>query len=177
MISDLLKQDAQIDIWGVGTSLVTAYDHPALDGVYKLTALRDQQGAWEYKLKLSEQKSKISNPGIHQIRRFFYDDEFVTDVIYDVELGIPETPECVLLETEEKKKFTDYDAFVDLLAPVIHQGKLVYPAESVHDIQARTLAQVEQFIKKHPHEIYPVGLEKKLFDVKQKLVQQVKKSL
>lgn len=177
VMQDLLRQDAQIDIWGVGTGLVTAYDHPALDGVYKLTALRDEHHVWQYKLKLSEQPVKTSNPGIHQIRRFFYDDEFIADVIYDIELGIAETPDSVLLETTENKKLTDYDAFVDLQVPVFQQGKLVYTPESIHDIRARALQQVEQFFKKSTPESYPVSLEKKLFEVKQKLIEQAKNSV
>ena len=35
---------------------------PALGGVYKLSAIRSAGGAWQYKLKLSEQAAKVSNP-------------------------------------------------------------------------------------------------------------------
>ena len=44
-IASLREQGARIDVWGVGTRLATAYDQPALGGVYKLAALRDERGA------------------------------------------------------------------------------------------------------------------------------------
>ena len=58
----LRKQGAQIGVWGIGTKLATAYDQPALGGVYKLGALRDDKGNWQPKVKLSEQTIKTSIP-------------------------------------------------------------------------------------------------------------------
>jgi len=63
-------------------------DQPALGGVYKLAALRDASGAWQDKIKLSEQPIKISNPGVQQVRRYHVDGEIVADTIYDVSQGI-----------------------------------------------------------------------------------------
>lgn len=75
VIASLVEQGAMIDVWGVGTKLVTAEDQPALGGVYKLSCVRDSVGeAWQPRLKLSEQAIKISTPGIHQIRRYFLAD-------------------------------------------------------------------------------------------------------
>ena len=81
IIASLRQQGARIDIWGVGTRLITAFDQPALGGVYKLTALRQPGGAWDHKIKLSEQAIKISNPGILQVRRFFVGGEAAGDMI------------------------------------------------------------------------------------------------
>jgi len=53
IIENLRHQGAQIAVWGVGTKLATGYDQPALGGVYKLSALRQKDGSWEPKLKLS----------------------------------------------------------------------------------------------------------------------------
>ena len=36
LISQLLLQDAKIDIYGVGTKLITSHDMPSLGGVYKM---------------------------------------------------------------------------------------------------------------------------------------------
>jgi nicotinate phosphoribosyltransferase len=70
LIRSLKQQGATIGVWGVGTRLATAYDQPALGGVYKLAALREPGGAYRYTIKLSEQAIKISNPGLLQVLRF-----------------------------------------------------------------------------------------------------------
>src|SRR5439155_26180244 len=86
-IASLLEQGARIDTFGVGTRLVTAYDQPALGGVYKLGASRDEHGAWRDALKLSEQPTKISNPGKLAVRRLRRARELVADIISDSEVG------------------------------------------------------------------------------------------
>ena len=47
-IAQLKQRGAPIAVWGVGTRLVTAYDEPALGGVYKLAAIRQPGEAWQY---------------------------------------------------------------------------------------------------------------------------------
>ena len=171
LMSSLKQNGAKISTWGVGTNLVTAYDHPALDGVYKMSALRNAQGEWEYKLKLSEQEVKISNPGRHQVRRFFCNEKFVTDVIYDMELGIPEAPEVSLLNQDAPTiRLDDYDASVDLLEPLYRGGKLVQEQLSIHEIREEAIKETKQFHALHNGKIYPVGLEKKLHELKLNLV-------
>src|SRR5882762_6956143 len=83
LIASLKQQGAAINVWGVGTMLVTAYDQPALGGVYKLSALRQPDGAWQHKLKLSEHAAKVTNPGVLQVRRFSQGNKFAGDAIYD----------------------------------------------------------------------------------------------
>lgn len=176
VIASMKNQGAAVSIWGVGTHLVTAYDQPALDGVYKLSALRDEQRTWQYKLKLSEQAIKISNPGIYQIRRFSKDDYPLMDIMYDVEGGIPERPEMISLTAPhvsmEQKQYT---SFVDLLVPIFQQGRIVYKQESIHQMRQRSIHQVKQFRKAHANNIYPLGLEKNLHDLKQQLILKVSK--
>lgn len=177
-IEKLKKEHAPITIWGVGTNLVTAYDHPALDGVYKLSALRDEKGEWQYKLKLSEQAVKISNPGIYQVRRFFVDEQHVMDVMYDVELGIPDMPELMSFDAPHSSlKLADYDASVDLLEPIFAKGKLVYEQGTIHEVRERAEQQVTQFLQAHKGKKYPVGLEKSLHDLKQRLITEVSLNL
>jgi nicotinate phosphoribosyltransferase len=173
VIESLKKQGAKIDSWGVGTHLVTAYDHPALDGVYKLSALADEKNGWQYKLKLSEQAVKNSNPGRHQVRRFFYNEQYVADVIYDLSLNISDTPKAVLLNTQQQKEFDDVDGFVDLLQPIYRAGKHVQTPFSIHDIRKQAIEAVKLFYRTHGNDIYPVGLELNLFKLKQKLVGEV----
>ena len=175
-ISQMKEKGAKISTWGVGTNLVTAYDHPALDGVYKLSAIRDEQNKWIYKLKLSEQAVKISNPGIYQVRRFISDGRPVMDVMYDIELGISDTPEMISLDAPHTaKKASDYDAAIDLLVPVFEKGKCIYPKESIHDIRLHTIQQVTQFANAYHDSSYPVGLEKSMHQLKQKLIGEISK--
>lgn len=177
VIEKMKGRGAKVSVWGVGTNLMTAYDHPALDGVYKLSALRDENNQWQYKLKISEQPIKVSNPGIHQVRRFFIDESNFMDVMYDTELGIPESPDVKILDNHAThKKITDYDAFVDLLVPVFQKGKYIYPEESIHDIRKRAQQETELFVTTHGNEVYPVALEQQLSAVKEQLLKKLKKS-
>lgn len=178
VIEKLKKQGAPITTWGVGTNLVTAYDHAALDGVYKLSAIRDEKGCWVYKIKLSEQVEKVSNPGIYQVRRFFLDEQFVSDLMYDVELGIPEEPELISLQSPHTSiKLGNYDAAVDLLEPIYSRGKLIYNAKSIHTIREEALQQVNLFLQAYQGQVYPVGLEKNLHELKQRLIDDIKKNI
>src|SRR5262249_8885564 len=81
IIDSLKQRGSTITLWGVGTRLVTAYDQPALGGVYKLSAIREPGNGWQHKLKLSEQAAKTTNPGILQVRRFRSGEEYVGDAI------------------------------------------------------------------------------------------------
>lgn len=167
-IKALKQKGAKISVWGVGTNLTTAYDHAALDGVYKLSALQNEKGQWEYKLKLSEQAVKVSNPGIHQVRRFLKNHQPVMDVLYDHELGITEHPNVITFDAPHNTlELTDYDETLDLLKPIYHRGTLVYPHESIHQIRERALQQIR------PISAYPVRLENNLHQLKQQLIQEV----
>jgi nicotinate phosphoribosyltransferase len=173
-IAKMKADDAKIDTWGVGTSLMTAYDQPALDGVYKLSAIQDEKGNWQYKIKLSEQAVKVSNPGRYQVRRFFRDVDAVMDVMYDLELNISENPQMVSLAAPHNTtNISHYDGYVDLLEPVFRKGKCVYTKPSIHDIRAFAIQQVTQFVKAQGQTEYTVGLEKNLHDLKQRLIKQV----
>lgn len=173
LIEKLKLEGAPITVWGVGTHLVTAYDHPALDGVYKLSAIRDEQNQWQYKLKLSEQSIKISNPGIYQVRRFFIEDQLAMDVMYDINLGISEDPEVILLPSAISLKLENYDGFVDLLIPIFKKGQCVFENETIHTMRERAIQQVTQFLSGKLKENYPVGLEQKLYELKQRLIVEV----
>jgi nicotinate phosphoribosyltransferase len=70
-IESLKVQGARVNVWGVGTNLVTGGDQSALGGVFKLSAIQQPGGAWEPRIKLSEQTAKVSLPGRLQVRRFF----------------------------------------------------------------------------------------------------------
>ena len=82
-IESLQAQGARIDVWGVGTKLVTCYDQPALGGVYKLTAIQDGD-AWRTPVKVSSDTAKITVPGRLGVRRFYDADGTArADMIWD----------------------------------------------------------------------------------------------
>lgn len=175
IIGSLKQQGAIINVWGVGTKLVTAFDQPALGGVYKLGAIRGRDGKWRYKLKLSEQIAKISTPGIHQVRRFRSATEFVGDGIYDLDIGAPHDFWIVdPVDSTRRRNFTAGLNHEDLLIPVFEAGKLIHEPPPLAQIRERTQAQLAAFhggIKRllNPHQ-YPVGLELGLHELKTKLV-------
>ncbi len=175
IIASLKDQGATICVWGVGTRLVTGYDQPALGGVYKLTALRQPGGPWQYKLKLSEQAAKISTPGILQVRRFFSDEGLIADAIYDLETGLH--GDCTIvhpLDFTRRKRVAKGTRFTDLQVPVYRKGQRVYTPPPLTQIRSHARKQLDQLhsgIRRfvNPH-VYPVGLEQKLHDLKTRLI-------
>lgn len=172
VITSLKEQNAAITHWGVGTNLSTAYDQPALDGVYKLSALQNNNNEWEYKLKLSDSAIKISNPGRHQVRRFFFDDKWMGDVIYDVSLGAPSSLQAYTLTASPKAiSYNDIDGYTDLLELIYKEGVHIQPIESHHVIRQRAIDEMTIFWNHYSaHDEYPVSLEKNLYQLKQKLI-------
>jgi len=175
IIASLKQQGAAIAVWGVGTKLVTGHDQAALGGVYKLVAIRRPGKPWEYKIKISEQAIKMTNPGILQIRRFHDRQENLGDVIYDREIGIPSDPVMVdPMDSTRRKKITPGLDATDLLIPVVRAGKLVYktpPLAEIHQFLQDNLCMFHGGVKRfvNPHH-YPVGLESKLNDLKTRLI-------
>ena len=175
IITSLKLQGAQIFVWGVGTKLVTAYDEPALGGVYKLAAVRKPASEWSQKIKLSEQSIKISTPGVQQVRRYSSATECLADAIFDVHLGIRDHPTLIdAMDITRRKRIAEDLAHEDLLLPIFRRGRRVYEVPPIAAAQERTRAQLARFhsgIKRFvfPHQ-YPVGLEERLFDLKTRLV-------
>ncbi|MGM0488547.1 MAG: nicotinate phosphoribosyltransferase [Planctomycetota bacterium] len=173
-IAALKEQGAQIDLWGVGTRLATAYDQPALGGVYKLSALRDLDGQWEYKFKISEKSVKRSMPGMLQIRRYWWDGCGVADVIYDELLGIEPRPRAVLNDTHHFD-IPQQSTSEDLLVPVFRGGELVYEGPSIQEIRRRAGEQLDSFsafVERGGRETpYRVGVESRLHERRQRLME------
>ena len=175
IITSLKEQGARVNVWGVGTKLVTGYDQPALGGVYKLSAIRTADGAWEHKVKLSEQAAKVTNPGILQVRRFRSAREFIGDSIYDVTLPTPVGFTIVdPLNPTRRKHFAPNQPAEDLLVPILRAGKTVCELPAIQQIRERVQQQlkilnpaVTRFT--NPHQ-YPAGLELGLHDLKTKLI-------
>lgn len=177
-ITELKAQGAQITIWGVGTKLVTSYDQPALGGVYKLGAIRGQDGNWDYKVKLSENLIKVSNPGLLNVRRYFKDGKPVADMLCNQEQVAMEERMFDPLSATDFSPVPPHDGVEDLLVPIFDKGKLVYALPELTEIRARSLAQQAAFPEGvtalKPSSAYPFGLEEGLFNLKMQLIQKAK---
>ncbi|MBL8879657.1 MAG: nicotinate phosphoribosyltransferase [Phycisphaerales bacterium] len=175
LIESLKRQGAMIAIWGVGTRLATAFDEPALGGVYKLTAIRKPGTPWQMRVKLSEQKSKISTPGVLQVRRYYTSRGFLADAIYEEHESL--AGGCTIvdpLDATRRKRISADIASEDLLVPIIRAGRPVYESPKLYEIRQRVRQQLSQlhptmqrFV--NPHE-YPVGLDVRLHDKKEALI-------
>lgn len=177
LIASLKQQGATIGVWGVGTHLVTAFDEPALGGVYKLSAIREPGQPWRRCIKLSEQAAKSSTPGILQVRRFESSGECVGDMIYDVEVGCGEPNSPLIVDPHDdtrRKRMPGGARHEELLVPIFRQGALIYDLPDLPAVRDRTRSQLDRFsasIKRfdNPHE-YPAGLEPRLHELRKKLI-------
>ncbi len=175
LIASLKTQGAKIGVWGVGTRLVTGYDQPALGGVYKLSAIRDQHGVWHDRVKLSEQAVKTSTPGILQVRRFLRNGRAVADAIFDQQHPI--CGSCTIIDPADPTRRSHIAAGTpseDLLVLVLRGGRRVYDPPPLDQVRQRTLDQLALFHPAvhrlvNPHE-YPVGLEAGLHQRKTEII-------
>ena len=182
LISRLKERGATIGVWGVGTRLVTAYDDPALGGVYKLSAVREPGGPWQDRIKLSEQEVKTSNPGVLQVRRYCEHGGAIADAIFDEHHPI--RGGCIMVDLEDPTRQTaipEGTPSADLLAPIFRGGQRVCEAPSIEDARRRVQEQLALFppaVKRLVNpDRYPVGLEAGLHGRKAQMVLQVRTGL
>jgi len=175
-ILELRRRGAKVNAWGVGTRLVTAYDQPALGGVYKLCAIQGPTGEWKYRVKVSDDLVKSTLPGIHQVRRFMVRGEFAGDVIYEAGHDIDPSERIVDLNNPSQPlAFPDRAPWEDLLQPVFRRGKLVVELPDLESLRRRAAQQLECLppgLKRldSPPDPYPVGLTHSLSELKRSLV-------
>jgi len=182
LIESIKQQGGAVGIWGVGTRLATSYSQPALDGVYKLTAIREPGSDWESRIKLSEQAVKITIPGVLQVRRFQSGSECVADMIYDERR--PPAGDCVIvdpLDRTRRKRIRADTRAEDLLVPAVREGRVVYESPTLEAMRERAQSELGRFhdgIKRfvNPH-VYPVGIEESLYDLRERLIVQARKEV
>jgi nicotinate phosphoribosyltransferase len=182
IIESLHNQGAAIDAWGVGTRLVTGYEDPALTAVYKLTAVRGDDGRWTPRIKLSEQMAKMNIPGVLQVRRFSAGGQFAGDAIFDEQVGA-ETP-CEMVDPQDptRRKTAAGDwSWEDLLQPVLKGGELAGELPSVEAARERCRQQLEHLhpgIKRlmNPHQ-YPAGIERRLHELRTSLITRTRRQV
>ncbi len=173
VIRSLLDQGAPIDIFGVGTRLVTGQPDAALDGVYKLS-----MAAGVPRLKLSESIKKITLPGIKQVLRVTKNDgQFLgADAIL---LSGEEYPDIIYDPFEPYKSLAigQYRRTA-LLQEFMVNGKRISKSPALHEIAgyaAERLALLpEEYTRfENPH-IYKTGISKKLMELRNNLRDQHK---
>ncbi len=178
LIASLRSQGAPIDIWGVGTKLVTAFDEPALGGVYKLAAVEDSEGRIVERMKISEQSVKTSIPGCLDVARLWRDATCVGDVIFDTLTESPPTEgsEIVsIISPEDPWKRKEISAkglkVTQLLRPIFDNGLRMRDREPLNRMRHRAQAGLTGFDRAilrfdNPH-AYAAGLSLALFERRQ----------
>lgn len=178
IIRDLLLQGAQIDVFGVGERLITSKSDPVFGGVYKLSAVEDDNGTVVPKIKISENASKITNPHFKKVYRIFENDsgKAIADLICVHDETVDETKPLELFDpdyTWKRKRLTGFTA-KELLVPVFLSGKCVYQSPPIGEIRRYCKEQIDlqwDEVKRfeNPHNYY-VDLSQKLWDIKQALL-------
>ncbi len=180
LVANLLSQGARIDIWGVGTSLVTSRDEPALGGVYKLVAAAGPSGNLEPRIKISSNPEKITVPGEKDLWRV-YDEQgmMVGDCLTRAgEKPDFKTPLGVVSHhphfAESRRNLMGHSARA-LLQPVMRQGRLI-PEErpsldSIRDAFVKNLETLPAECQRRANpESYWVGLSDDLFTLRSKML-------
>ena len=180
IIQDLLRQDAQIDLFGVGERMITARSEPVFGGVYKLAAVEDEQGNVVPKIKVSENVDKITVPHFKKTYRIFDRNtgKAEADYITVFDETVDETRPLELFDPRATWKRKTYTNFIarPLQVQVFRQGELVYERPSLQEIQTYCKEQVDALwdeVKRfeNPHNYY-VDLSQKLWDIKEALLRQ-----
>lgn len=181
-IKSILDEGAPVTAWGVGTKLATAYDQPTLGGVYKLSAIREAGSSeWADKLKISESSSKLTMPGVLDVRRYYNDCGTIAgDMVFDINRGVGDDETIIDPQDPLRQKKLAGKRFETLLAPLARDGKAVLAAEQTDAMAARARAITElgrldetQLRMLNPH-TYPVGMERGLHDRRQQLVAELR---
>ena len=177
IISDLLRQGAKIDLFGVGERLITASSEPVFGGVYKLAAV-EENGVITPKIKISENVSKITNPHFKKLYRLYsrQTGKAIADQICVYDETIDDTKPLTIFDpdfTWKKKKLTDFTARV-LQVPIFRGGELVYNKPSLEEIKRYCAEQLDTMWSEvlrfeNPHNYY-VDLSRKLWDIKHSLL-------
>lgn len=181
IIDDLLVQDAQIDVFGVGENLITSRSQPVLGGVYKVVAYEKGEDIIPT-IKLSENIEKITNPGFKKLIRFYDKDTnmAIADLICLADEIIPYDEYVIFdpISPWKKKVISNYN-YKQLQKPIYVNGSLVYKIKSTQETKQYCTDQMntiwdEAKRLRNPHKYY-VDLSQKLYDLKHTLIEKNKK--
>lgn len=166
IIADLKRQGAKINAWGVGTHLITSFDCPSLNGVYKLVAVKED-GTWMPRMKISSNLDKATDPARKELVRYYNTAGApIGDVIYRA--GEPWATSGVI--TGRHRVRPHHEAHLPepaaraepLLQPVFRDGHRIGETPDIQATRTRAQAQIaslpEEFKRLRNPEIYHVLL-------------------
>ncbi|HFL1952875.1 TPA: nicotinate phosphoribosyltransferase [Streptococcus agalactiae] len=182
-ILNLKMQKAKIDVWGVGTKLITAYDQPALGAVYKIVSIETDNGRMRDTIKLSNNAEKVSTPGKKQVWRITSRAKGKSegDYITFADTDVTQLDEIEMFHptyTYINKTVRDFDA-VPLLVDIFDKGKLVYQLPSLQEIQEYGRKEFDQLWDEYKRVLnpqdYPVDLARDVWQNKMDLIDRIRK--
>lgn len=183
IIASLKQQGTKINVWGVGTNLITSADCPAFGGVYKLCA-EEVDGKLIPKIKLSENVDKVTNPGVKKIVRL-YDkntNKIKADLICLDDEKIDTTKDLTIfhpINTWKKMTLKANNFYIkELLEPVFLNGKCVFEKRETMDIKKYCEQQKQSLWNEHkrlvnPHPL-PVDLSLNLYNLKKDMIDSIR---
>jgi nicotinate phosphoribosyltransferase len=180
LIADMKRQGARINAWGVGTHLITASNHPALGGVYKLVSTQDPGGDWQPRIKLSSNPAKMTDPGRKRLLRCWDSEGHpIGDVLYRASEE-PVAAESVPFVNRQELSFVrQLDGVArteEILLPVFAGGRRLRSSPSLPEVRQNSRDQVsslrDEFRRLRNPERYTVGLSPALARLKAELIRE-----
>ncbi|KOS62337.1 nicotinate phosphoribosyltransferase [Lysinibacillus sp. FJAT-14222] len=181
-ILNLKAQGAKVDVWGIGTKLITAYDQPALGAVYKMVAIENNEGHLEDTIKISANAEKVSTPGLKNVYRIIdrkngkAEGDYIT-----MQDENPQSEERIKMfhpvHTFVSKFVTNFEA-KNLQQLVIKNGEINYQnptLEEMRDYAADNLELLwDEYKRAMNPEEYPVDLSQKCWNNKMRNIEEVR---
>ncbi|PLR86460.1 nicotinate phosphoribosyltransferase [Bacillus sp. V33-4] len=184
-IMHLKAQGAEIDSWGIGTKLITAYDQAALGAVYKIVAIEDENGNMTDSIKISGNPEKVTTPGLKKVYRIINNDNNKSEGDYiAMEDENPQEEERLKMfhpvHTYISKFVTNFTA-KDLHEDIYVDGQLVYELpclEELREYAAENLSLLwDEYRRTLNPEEYPVDLSQKCWENKMRNIDEVREKV
>jgi len=180
-ILNLKAQGARVDVWGIGTKLITAYDQPALGAVYKIVSIENSAGEMEDTIKISSTTEKVTTPGRKKLYRIIdrengkAEGDYIT--MHDEN---PASEKRIKMfhpvHTFISKFVTNFEA-KDLHVKVVEQGVIIYDNPTLQQMRDYAKDNLEllwdEYKRSLNPEEYPVDLSQKCWDNKMRNIQEV----
>lgn len=148
-ITSILNQGGCVDSFGVGERLITAKSEPVFGAVYKLAAVKGEDGQFDPRIKVSENIEKITNPGLKKVYRIIDEEgRAIADMIAraDEEIDMSKPFRYVDPNKPWKNRFFENCKAQELQIPIILDGKVVYNKPSLKEISDYVKKQLSEEI-------------------------------